>query len=89
VTSSPKDQVRTVEQMCRDLLERCGIPNAQLLRSTDIVELANFVAAAIGVRRRRLSIHTTLDAADRRIVDRLYVAIDGILYTGGDGEDHA
>lgn len=36
----------TAEQLARDLLEKCGVDDAQLFTAGDIVPLANFVALA-------------------------------------------
>ena len=66
---------RTIEQMCRDLLERCGVDGAQELRSTDIVELANLVAAAMAVSNRQLAFDDRLSPRDRHAVDLLDFAV--------------
>lgn len=45
-------QKLSAEQQARDMLERCGVDDAQTFSSGDLVELANLIADANGNRRQ-------------------------------------
>lgn len=82
----------TAEQRARDLLERCGVEDAQSFTAGDVVELANLLAEAeedVGIiqalRRQRDSAEAKLAAIrdrcenftpDPSVVDEIIAILD-------------
>lgn len=48
--------VKSAEQQARDLLEQCGVEDAQSFTAGDVVALANFIADAEDCRRKLAAI---------------------------------
>lgn len=64
---------KSAEQQARDMLERCGVEDAQCFTSGDLVELANLVADAEQYRRQLAAIrHRCVDfTPDPSVVDEI------------------
>lgn len=58
----------TVEQQCRDILERMGIEDAQEFSSGDLVEMANLISKANTVKESRVVTFSELKPGQRFVI---------------------
>lgn len=71
-------QPQSAEQQARDLLERCGVEDAQSFTAGDVVELANLIAKSEEYRRQLAAIRGRCVGftPDPSVVDEVLAILD-------------
>jgi hypothetical protein len=74
-----EDMSYTAEQQARDLLEQCGVEDAQSFTGGDVVALANFIADTNHLRATVEHVRhlATAYTPDPGLVDDILAALDG------------
>lgn len=74
--SDPRPLAITVEAKARQLLERAGVPDAELYTAGDLVELANLLS---DVTRLRIKLRQQIEDLPRAY-STLYASADDVIY---------